>query len=270
MDKSAPLAIHTASKPPSVNPEGVLPKPGTHNAASNAQEHDSQQPALAGTAPQPSENKEQAVKGQEQKSGDGATAASGDVLTNDVPQGTSAPTITAPDAADLSLDMIFEGMDVDTSTKSVPDGLNFDTMDFTNNDGQDLQLDNNATQDLDALMFGNTSGDNNDNSDNVASLLPGLENYANADNSQDFDMSSFLPNDPPNDTKKADAAVGESQDESKADNDDLFGDFGGIANESNFDDLLDGMDFGDGGDDNAGGEMMGSNEEFDNAFFGIE
>lgn len=198
-------------------------------------------------------------------------------VSTDVAQSNSEallPTTTAPEASDLSLDMIFDGMDVEGSSKPMPDDLNFDDMDFTvtNNGDQDIQLDNTASGDLDLLMFGEPSGDNNNtNTENVTSLLPGLGDYANADDGQDFDMSSFLPNDPPNDAKKTADSARPFQGEPKQDtNDDILENFGSLPNESNFDDLLNGMDFGDAGDDNTGGEMMEGNDEFDNAFFGID
>jgi hypothetical protein len=111
---------------------------------------------------------------------------------------------------------------------------------------------------FDLSSFGNQT--NNDSGD-PNSILQGLESFGDGSGG-DFNLLDMSNN--ATDNHGAGDNAGDDFGMSGGDLDMALG-MG--ANESTFDDLLDGIDFGD-GDDGTGGDMM-EHGEFDDAFFGL-
>ncbi|KAF2209197.1 hypothetical protein CERZMDRAFT_100712 [Cercospora zeae-maydis SCOH1-5] len=87
----------------------------------------------------------------------------------------------------------------DTAKESVNNDLDslFGGGDNANDGGNEFSFDENATGEIDFGDFGNFNGDNGDN-DNISSLLPGLEDYANTQSNNaggaELDLNSFFTN----------------------------------------------------------------------------
>lgn len=87
----------------------------------------------------------------------------------------------------------------DTAKESINNDLDslFGGGDNTNDGGNEFSFDENATGEIDFGDFGNFNGDNADN-DNISSLLPGLEDYANTQTNNtsgaELDLNSFFTN----------------------------------------------------------------------------
>jgi hypothetical protein len=139
--------------------------------------------------------------------------------------------------------------------------LNFDDFDFTgdNANGQNEDFGGNAGE-FDLSSFGNQAKTNDGD---PGAMLQGLDNFGNGGDGNDFsmlDLSNATTNN-------------QSTDQTAGDD---FGMSGGDlefalnmgANDSSFDDLLNGMDFGD-GDNTTAGEMM-DHGEFSDAFFSTQ
>jgi hypothetical protein len=161
--------------------------------------------------------------------------------------------LVAADLEDSAFDSMFDAGNNDDTD------LNFDDFGFSG-DATDNQNDfsgNNGEFDLSS--FGNHT--NNDNGD-PNSLLQGLERFGDGSGG-DFNLLDM------SNTGANNNGIGENAaDDFGMSGGDLDMALGMGANESNFDDLLDGIDFGDGDDDGGGGDMM-EHGEFDDAFFGL-
>ncbi|PIA99664.1 hypothetical protein CB0940_02435 [Cercospora beticola] len=87
----------------------------------------------------------------------------------------------------------------DTAKESINNDLEslFGGGDNTNDGGNEFSFDENATGEIDFGDFGNFNGENADN-DNISSLLPGLEDYANTQSNNtsgaELDLNSFFTN----------------------------------------------------------------------------
>lgn len=104
------------------------------------------------------------------------------VTKSDKPSEDEKAPDTAKESINNDLDSLFGGGDADTNTE-------------TNND---FTFDENATGDIDFGDFTNFNTDNGDN-DNISSLLPGLEDYANTQSNAsgaELDLSSFFNTNP--------------------------------------------------------------------------
>lgn len=168
----------------------------------------------------------------------------------------SKPNNEVSNANSTDIDSLFG-----TNNSNENDNIDFADIDFTAGDDFTFQESTTAqnNSDLDALM-------------------PGIESYANVNQSDDFNMLDFPHN--------TDSAKGIGNANTDTAIDDLF-DFPddnnagsgnvegntsnnnelGISAESNFDDLLDDMDFPDA--DDGTGERTMEHGEFDEAFFGL-
>jgi hypothetical protein len=173
------------------------------------------------------------------------------------------------DTLDTNDDMTYESLFGPKSAHDDHPDLNFDDFDFGTenaaegeNQGQDYSMQNDGHIDL--STFGEAS-DQPFGNDDGSSMLQGLESYANQVPEKSGDINML-------DTANTGGNAGGDGEIINLDGEDGIGmsgadldlamDIGG--NETNFDDLLDGMDF-EGGDDTTGLE----NQEFDDAYFGI-
>lgn len=141
--------------------------------------------------------------------------------------------------------------------------LNFEDIDFSAGN-QDTHMD---------LSFPNNQNapNGNNNNDDVSSLLPGLESYANSGGDEDLTMTDI-----PHETITTNTNANANNAAGPADDDDPFElrTGNGAAEEANqdstFDDMWDGLDFGPVGEEETGGGGSMEHGEFDNAFFGLE
>ncbi|OBT90626.1 hypothetical protein VE02_00486 [Pseudogymnoascus sp. 03VT05] len=173
------------------------------------------------------------------------------------------------DTLDTNDDMTYESLFGPKSAHDDHPDLNFDDFDFGTdnaaggeNQGQDYSMQNDGHIDL--STFGEAS-DQPFGNDDGSSMLQGLESYANQVPEESGDINML-------DTTNTGGNAGGDGGIINLDGEDGIGmsgadldlamDIGG--NETNFDDLLDGLDF-EGGDDTTGLE----NQEFDDAYFGI-
>lgn len=178
----------------------------------------------------------------------------------------------APDASNgvasgdaLDFDSMF-GVEAGGQASNDNPDLNFDDMFSSNAGGGNQSLDFGDDAELDLSSFGDQANNGNDD---VTAMLEGLNNFGDTGN-DDFSMLNMAPGDDAN----AQSTVKEpgnpnGQDGFEVGGGDLDMALGLENNESAFDDLLDGIDFGDGGDDGAGLNTM-DNGEFDDAFFNID
>lgn len=136
-------------------------------------------------------------------------SAPGMTTTSEAPTQPTAPVPTQNDAkpAESSLQVDTapskaSGEDEkvpDTAKESINNDLDslFGGGDNTNDGGNKFSFDENATGEIDFGDFGNFNGDNADN-DNISSLLPGLEDYANTQSNNtsgaELDLNSFFTN----------------------------------------------------------------------------
>ena len=107
--------------------------------------------------------------------------AANDSKADKPPEDEKAPD-TAKESINNDLDSLFGGGDTNTNTE-------------TNNE---FTFDENATGDIDFGDFTNFNADNGDN-DNISSLLPGLEDYANTQSNAsgaELDLNSFFNTNP--------------------------------------------------------------------------
>jgi hypothetical protein len=186
--------------------------------------------------------------------------------------------VSAPsNVPDLSFDSMFNTSATDTKNTTDTDDL-FGDMDFTvsNSEEQDLQFNQNSAGEIDlSSMFDAPQEGDANNNDNGTSLLPGLHNYTGADDNHDLDMFDLSMPDTNTNTEKKVGQSEQTAGENASGEMFSLGDSGndldmGLANESNFDDIFAGMDFGEGGEDIDNGEAMDAGGEFDNAFFELE
>jgi hypothetical protein len=181
--------------------------------------------------------------------------------------------LEAPDALETNDDMTYESLFGPESAHDDHPDLNFDDFDFgagntaaDHNQDQGQDYTQNDGQ-IDLSTFGEHS-DQQYGNDDESSMLQGLESYANQvpEDSGDIIMldaaSSAGNGDSEGEAIHVDGGENDNVGMSGADLDLAMG-LGG--NETNFDDLLDGLDFEGGGDDQTGLE----NQEFDDAYFGI-
>lgn len=171
---------------------------------------------------------------------------------------TEAPN-TVPQTNATDIDSLFGGDDSNPNTNE-SQNADFADIDFTAGD--------------DFTFPATTAPANTD----LDSLMPGIGSYAAVSQSEDFNMLDFSNNTDAangNGNTGGDTAMDAMLDLSN-DNNAGSGDNGGNSSnnndmgmntESNFDDLLDGMDFGDADDGLGGGDM--EHGEFDDAFFGL-
>ncbi|KFZ03215.1 hypothetical protein V502_11136 [Pseudogymnoascus sp. VKM F-4520 (FW-2644)] len=172
---------------------------------------------------------------------------------------------------DTNDDMTYESLFGPKSAHDDHPDLNFDDFDFGtdtaaadqgDNQGQDYSMQNDGNIDL--STFGEPT-DQPFGNDDGSSMLQGLESYANQVPEESGDINML-------DTANSGGNAGGDGEIINLDGEDGVGMSGadldlamGIGgNETNFDDLLDGLDF-EGGDDTTGLE----NHEFDDAYFGI-
>lgn len=172
---------------------------------------------------------------------------------------------------DTNDDMTYESLFGPKSVHDDHPDLNFDDFDFGtdtaaadqgDNQGQDYSMQNDGHIDL--STFGEPT-DQPFGNDDGSSMLQGLESYANQVPEESGDINML-------DTANSGGNAGGDGEIINLDGEDGVGMSGadldlamGIGgNETNFDDLLDGLDF-EGGDDTTGLE----NQEFDDAYFGI-
>ncbi|KFY86817.1 hypothetical protein V500_07386 [Pseudogymnoascus sp. VKM F-4518 (FW-2643)] len=175
------------------------------------------------------------------------------------------------DTLDTNDDMTYESLFGPKSAHDDHPDLNFDDFDFGtdtaaadqgDNQGQDYSMQNDGHIDL--STFGEPT-DQPFGNDDGGSMLQGLESYANQVPEESGDINML-------DTANSGGNAGGDGEIINLDGEDGVGMSGadldlamGIGgNETNFDDLLDGLDF-EGGDDTTGLE----NQEFDDAYFGI-
>lgn len=175
------------------------------------------------------------------------------------------------DTLDTNDDMTYESLFGPKSAHDDHPDLNFDDFDFGtdtaaadqgDNQGQDYSMQNDGHIDL--STFGEPT-DQPFGNDDGSSMLQGLESYANQVPEESGDINML-------DMANSGANAGGDGEIINLDGEDGVGMSGadldlamGIGgNETNFDDLLDGLDF-EGGDDTTGLE----NQEFDDAYFGI-
>ena len=161
----------------------------------------------------------------------------------------------APVAAGLqstTVDSLFDGNNGESD-------FNFDDYNFPG-DGTDNQNDDFGGNggDFDLSSFGNQT---NHGSGDPNSILQGLESFGDGSGA-DFNMLDMS-----NNTTDNQGAGDNAGDDYGMSGGDLDIALGMGANESTFDDLLEGMDFGD-ADDGTGGDMM-EHGDFDDEFFGL-
>lgn len=216
---------------------------------------------------QTSEKLQDEVKPSIEQAGD-ATAQPAEVSAADVQQANKE--LEPLDTLDTNDDITYESLFSPKSAHDDHPDLNFDDFDFGTDtaaadgqdQGQDFSMQNDGNIDL------STFGDSNDQpfgNDDGNSMLPGLESYANQVPEDSGDINML-------DTANTGGNAGGDGEIINLDGEDGVGMSGadldlamGIGgNETNFDDLLDGLDF-EGGDDTTGLE----NQEFDDAYFGI-
>jgi hypothetical protein len=188
--------------------------------------------------------------------------ATSDLSKTEGPQGlgivTSDPVTTVVSEAAETLGIQSTNFDSMFDTNESGDAdLNFDDFDFSgdNTENQNHDFGNNG-EGFDLSSFGNH--DNNENG-GTNSLLQGLESFGDG-SAGDFAMLDA-----------SNATGNQGGENSGGDFETGGGDMDmnlGMINESTFDDLLDGMDFGDRLDDGTGGHLM-EHGEFDDVFFGI-
>lgn len=172
-------------------------------------------------------------------------------VSDAVPSAASeVPVTTGPQ--DTAFDSLFDGDNGESD-------LNFDDFNFSG-DGTGNQNDDFGGNggDFDLSSFGNQT--NNDSGD-PSSILQGLESFGDGSGAE-FNLLDMSNN--ATDNQEAGDNAGDDYGMSGGDLDMALG-MG--ANESTFDDLLEGMDFGD-GDDGTGGDMM-EHGVFDDEFFGL-
>jgi hypothetical protein len=168
---------------------------------------------------------------------------------------------------DMNFDNLFGPSD---DHNDHPD-LDFDDFDFGPSNGGNDQNQNDFEEtdvQMDLSTFGDPAHQQYGN-DDVSSMLQGLESYANQapDDGEDVGML-----DAGGDAGDLAGGEGDVMEDVQGGADDDYGMSGadldlamGMGNETSFDDLLDGMDFGD-----EGGEGKGMQEDkFGDAFFGI-
>jgi hypothetical protein len=174
-------------------------------------------------------------------------------ISDTVPSAASEAPVTA-DLQDATFDSMFDAGNNDDSD------LNFDDFGFSG-DGTGNQNDDfgGNSGDFDLSSFGNQA---NQDTGDPNSLLQGLDTFADGSGGE-FNMLEM------SNTGSNNNGVGETgADDFGMSGGDLDMALGMGANESTFDDLLDGMDFGDADDDGTGGDMM-EHGEFDDAYFGL-
>ncbi|KFZ07258.1 hypothetical protein V501_06619 [Pseudogymnoascus sp. VKM F-4519 (FW-2642)] len=195
-------------------------------------------------------------------------ASAADVQQADKLQDVPTKELEPLDTLDTNDDMTYESLFGPKSAHDDHPDLNFDDFDFGTdnaaggeNQDQDYSMQNDGHIDL------STFGEASDQpfGDDGSSMLQGLESYANQVPEESGDINML-------DTTNTGGNAGGDGEIINLDGEDGIGmsgadldlamDIGG--NETNFDDLLDGLDF-DGGDDTTGLE----NQEFDDAYFGI-
>jgi hypothetical protein len=138
--------------------------------------------------------------------------------------------------------------------------MNFDDFDFSGDGSGNQNPDFDSSGGVfDLSSFGNQTS--NDNAE-AGALLQGLDSFGDGTGG-DFAMLDLS-----NDATGNLGNVENSGNEFGMSGGDLDTALGMGVNDSTFDDLLDGMDFGDGADGGTGGDMM-EHGDFDDEFFGI-
>jgi hypothetical protein len=175
----------------------------------------------------------------------------GITISDAVPSAASEAPVTAG-LQSTTVDSLFDGNNGESD-------FNFDDYNFSG-DGTGNQNDDFGGNggDFDLSSFGNQT--NNDSGD-PNSILQGLESFGDGSGA-DFNLLDISNNATDNQGVSDNAG-----DEYGMSGGDLDMALGMGANESTFDDLLEGIDFGD-DDDGTGGDMM-EHGEFDEEFFGI-
>jgi hypothetical protein len=129
--------------------------------------------------------------------------------------------------------------------------LNFN-FDFTTDTSGNRSLDfGGGNGDLDLSSFG---GETNNNQDNIGSILQDFDGYGNGDNSDFMLGLSNNANDPSN--QNGDQGGNSAADDFGMSGGDLDMEMGMGANESNFDEMADDMDYGDANDDGGQFDMF--------------
>ncbi|KFY09720.1 hypothetical protein V492_05371 [Pseudogymnoascus sp. VKM F-4246] len=198
-----------------------------------------------------------------------AEAGAAGAQQGDKPQDAENKDLETMGTLDTNDDMTYESLFGSKNGHDEHPDLNFDDFDFGTDtaageggEGQDYSMPNDGHIDLstfgDDTQFGNDDG---------SSMLQGLESYANQVPEEGGDIN-MLGTANTSGNAAADGEIvnldgGEDGVGMSGADLDLAMDLGG--NETNFDDLLDGLDF-PGGDDTTGLE----NQEFDDAYFHIE
>ncbi|KFY26615.1 hypothetical protein V493_03979 [Pseudogymnoascus sp. VKM F-4281 (FW-2241)] len=185
--------------------------------------------------------------------------------------GQQADNMEGQETLDNNDDLTYETLFGPKSAHDDHPDLNFDDFDFGtdnaanqgDNQDQDYSLQNDGHMDL--STFGEAT-DQPFGNDGGSSMLPGLESYANQVPEESGDTNMFGTANDGGGNAGGDGEIinldgGDGVGMSGADLD-LALDIGG--NETNFDDLLDSLDF-DGGEDTTGLE----NHEFNDAYFGV-
>lgn len=251
----------------------------------------SQQPANAES--QPASEKPQDATQPQTQAGQEAIISIDQSANIESPEAQTKPQVVpkqedveAPAAAETNDDMNYESLFGPEGAHDNHPDLNFDDFDFGPDNTASEQVQSQDFAHNDAQMDLSTFGDHTQqqqqfSNDDVSSMLQGLETYANQapDEGGDVDMLGGGDVGDGNDNVAAGGEAGAEgnqvmgggpgaagHDEFGMSGTDLDLAMGMGANETSFDDLLDGMDFGGGGE-GEGGELEG--QEFDDAFFGI-
>lgn len=257
--KPAPAADESVEPPANIPPpEPQQPQPDTSQAPTNipeAQQADAKHPEAKQTDAKHPEVQQADANPPEVQQADANPPEAQQVDAND----------------DMNFDNLFGPSD---DHDGHPD-LDFDDFDFgPSNGGNDQnQNDFGATDgQMDLSTFGDPAQQQYGN-DDVSSMLQGLESYANQapDDGEDVGMLDAGAASG-GDAGNLREGEGDAMEGVQGGADDDYGMSGadldlamGMGNETSFDDLLDGMDFGD-----EGGEGKGMQEdEFGDAFFGI-
>lgn len=181
--------------------------------------------------------------------------------------------LEASNALDTNDDMNYESLFGPESAHDDHPDLNFDEFDFgaDNSAGDQAQGQGQDFTQNDGHLDLSTFGDHTDQqfgNDDGSNMLQGLESYANQVPEDGGDINMLdVTNTGGNGATEGDAIRldGDNDDVGMSGADlDLALGLGG--NETAFDELLDGLDFGDGADDHTGLD----NQEFDDAFYGID
>jgi hypothetical protein len=192
----------------------------------------------------------------------GETAGPGIDTTGAAPSAASEALVTGG-LQSMNFDSIFG-----TEGNGESNDINFDDLDFSgdgtvNHNNANLDFGGNDG-DMDLSSFGEHAVATSANNDDVSAMLQ-MDNFAHSGGDNDFSMLDLSNNSAQSNNNQAPT---QPQDDFGMAGGDLDVALGIGNNESNFDDLLDGIDFGEDADNGAGGDLM-EHGEFDDAFFGI-